>query len=183
MKKIIAFVLFALFVVQASAQENSITLSGGYAFADVEEWNINATGWRINGLYEYRPNEGKLAHGFSIGYVNLSAEMIESVNTINYKINSWPIYYAPKFLIGSGNVKGFIKAAIGWQFSHLERTGALASLDDNDAGFTGGGGAGLRYDINDKIFVSGEYELLWMSNSFYKDGLLNTASLGLGFKF
>jgi opacity protein-like surface antigen len=144
---------------------------------------VNATGWRINGLYEYRPNEGKLAHGISIGYVNLSAEVTESVNTVSYKIGSWPIYYAPKYLFGSGNIKGFVKAAIGWQFSNLERTALFTTLEDNDAGFTGGGGAGLAYDINDKIFINAEYELLWMSNSFYKDGLLNTASLGIGFKF
>nr|HPM31487.1 hypothetical protein [Chryseolinea sp.] len=57
------------------------------------------------------------------------------------------------------------------------------SLEDNDAGFTGGGGAGASFFFNEKLFLTGEYELIWMTNSFYKDGWLNTASVGLGIKF
>jgi hypothetical protein len=86
-------------------------------------------------------------------------------------------------LFGSDKVKGFIKGALGYQISKIERSGSFSNLEDNDAGFVGGGGAGIAYQINEKVFLSAEYELLWMANSFYRDGLLNTASLGIGFKF
>jgi hypothetical protein len=181
MKKIILITACTLFAIAGWSQENRITLSGGYSFANIEDTEVKATGWRINAVYEFNPEGGKFAHGLSVGYVNISGEETQSITT-TYDIGAWPIYYAPKFLFGSDKAKGFVKGAIGWQFSNLERSGALI-LEDNDAGFTGGGGAGLMYNLSEKIFLSAEYELLWLSNSFYKDGWLNTASVGLGIKF
>lgn len=183
MKRVSTVLVFTLLVTLGYCQENMVTLSGGYTFATIEDTDVKTTGWRINGLYEYNSSGGKWAHGISFGYVSLSGESKELLQSNKYDINSWPIYYAPKYLIGSKSFKGFIKGAIGWQFSHLERSGTIGSLENNDSGFTGGGGAGLKYDLNEKIFLSAEYELLWLSNSFYNDGWLNTASLGLGIKF
>jgi hypothetical protein len=183
MKKIIAVAAFALLASQAFAQENMVTLNGGYSFANVEDHDVNVTGWRISGVYEFNPLGSKFAHGLSVGYVSLSGEGKENLYTITYDISSWPIYYAPKFLFGGEKAKGFIKGAIGYQFSKLQRTGEFVEATDNDAGFTGGGGAGVSYFFNEKFFLTAEYELIWMSNSFYKDGWLNTASVGLGIKF
>jgi hypothetical protein len=178
MKKLILFLILIVFATIGYAQENAITISGGYAFANIEDNDNNGTGWRINALYEYNPGGGNWAHGFSLGYVSIKAEG----NNVKSESGSWPIYYAPKYMFGSEKVKGFIKGAIGYQISKLERTAVLI-IEDNDAGFVGGGGVGIAYNINEKVFLSAEYELLWMSNSFYVDGLLNTASLGIGFKF
>jgi Outer membrane protein beta-barrel domain len=183
MKKTITVFAFVLLTTLLYSQENRITLSGGYVFANVEDTDVNGTGFRINGLYEYNPEGGKWAHGFSVGYVGLSAEGTEGLQTVQYDIGSWPLYYAPKYLFGSENFKGFIKGAIGMQFSSFERTAALTTISDSDLGFTGGGGVGAHYFFNDKIFLTAEYELLWMSNSYYKDGLLNTASAGIGIRF
>lgn len=80
-------------------------------------------------------------------------------------------------------LKGFIKGAIGAHFSSLKRSGPLGELSDNDFGFAGGAGLGGSYFINEKIFLNAEYELLWLSNAYYVEGLLNTASLGIGFRF
>jgi hypothetical protein len=164
-------------------QENLITLSGGYVFANIEETDVNGTGFRINGLYEFNPMGGKWAHGFSVGYIGLSGEGTDTFQTTEYDVNSWPLYYVPKFLFGKESFKGFIKGALGWQFSGIKRTTQLTTISDNDSGFVGGGGLGIQYYFNEKIFLSAEYELLWMSNSFYRDGLLNTASLGIGIRF
>lgn len=183
MKKSITVLVFMLLTGLAFSQENIITLSGGYAFANIEDSDVNTTGWRINGLYEYNQAGGNWAHGFSFGYVSLSAESTESLQTTKYDINTWPFYYAPKYLFGGESFKGFIKGAVGWQISNFERYGTVATFSDSDTGFVWGGGVGAQYFFNEKIFLSAEYELLWMSNSFYKDGLLNTASLGIGFRF
>lgn len=183
MKKTITVLVFAMLTTLVYSQENLITLSGGYVFANIEDTDINGTGFRINGLYEYNTTGGKWAHGFSVGYIGFSAEGTEGLQTAQYDITSWPIYYAPKYLFGSEKFKGFIKGAVGFQFSSLERTAALVIVSDKDSGFTGGGGVGAQYFFNEKIFLSAEYELLWMSNSFYRDGLLNTASLGIGIRF
>jgi hypothetical protein len=183
MKKTITVLAFAISTTLAWSQENSITLSGGYVFANVEDTDVNGTGFRINGLYEYNQAGGKWAHGFSVGYMGLSAERTDALQTTSYDINTLPLYYQPKYLFGGKRFKGFIKGAIGWQISKIERTTSLSTISDNDTGFLGGGGVGVHYLFNKKVFLSAEYELLWMGNSFYKDGLLNTASLGIGFRF
>ncbi len=183
MKKSITLLAFVILTTVAYSQENMITLSGGYVFANVIDTDVSATGFRINGLYEYNRAGGKWAHGFSVGYIGLSAEITESLQTATIDINTWPLYYAPKYLFGGENFKGFIKGAIGLQFSNFERYGTLSTISDSDTGFVGGGGAGAQYYFNEKIFLSAEYELLYMGNSFYKDGLVNTASLGIGFRF
>jgi opacity protein-like surface antigen len=50
-------------------------------------------------------------------------------------------------------------------------------------GVTLGGGLGLIYNVSEKIFLSAEYELLYLTNTFYEHNLTNTATAGIGFKF
>lgn len=49
MKKSITLLVFAMLTTLAYGQENRITLSGGYVFANVEDTDVNTTGFRING--------------------------------------------------------------------------------------------------------------------------------------
>jgi hypothetical protein len=181
--KPLMIIVLALFSITAWSQENRFTLSGGYAFANVEEVDVNTTGFRINGLYEYNPGSGKVSHGFSFGYIGTNADVAGTVGTNKYKINAWPIYYAPKLVFGQGSAQGFIKGALGMQFSNLNRTGALTDLEDNDYGFYGGASVGFMKSFGEKMFVNVEYEWAYMSNSFYKDGFMNSAMLGIGYKF
>lgn len=183
MKKPILFLALLLFSSLAWSQENAFTLSGGYVFANLEEADTDANGFRINGLYELSPLDGNFSHGFSFGYIGTKAEhTVLSTNT-TYKINSWPIYYAPRLSFGEKSLKGFIKGAIGMQFSGIKRTGVLSEGNDRDSGFYGGLGAGCTKTINDKMFVKLEYEWAYLSNSFYRDGFMNSLMLGVGMKF
>lgn len=179
MKQNLILITLLFLSLGAWAQENAITLGGGYAFATIEDTDKQATGYRINGLYEYNPVGGKFAHGFSFGYIGLSA----TENSITSKVNSFPIYYAPKFMFGSDKFKGFIKGALGMQFASLKREGPLLDVSDSDFGFYGGGGAGAMFFLNEKIFLSAEYEIAWLSNGYYKDGWVNSINGGIGFKF
>jgi hypothetical protein len=85
-------------------------------------------------------------------------------------------------MFGNDKIKGFIKGALGMQYAWLKREG-VASISDNDFGFYGGGGAGIMIFIKENIFINGEYEIAWASNNWYKDGWINTAGGGIGFKF
>lgn len=183
MKNYLILAALTLLSLTALSQENRFTLGGGYAFANVEEVDADATGFRINGLYEYVPSGGKVAHGFSVGYIGTSAEYSKTGQSNDYKINSWPIYYAPKLMIGQGSAQGFIKGALGMQFANLTRTGTLGSLEANDIGFYGGASVGFMKSFGEKMFINLEYEWAYLSNSYYKDGFMNTAMLGVGFKF
>ena len=174
MKKHIFILFLILLSVKAISQENMITLSGGYSFAKIDEHDTKGTGWRINGLYELNPMGGNFAHGVSFGYISLSASEGIGSQTIKSSVNSFPIYYAPKYMFGSEKIKAFVKGALGMQFAGLKREG-LISLSDNDFGFYGGGGAGIMIFLKENIFINAEYEIAWASNSWYNDGWINTA--------
>ena len=182
MKKNILIICLILLSMKAISQENAFTLSGGYSFSNLEAKDIKGTGWRINGLYELNPMSGNFAHGFSVGYISLAASDGVGSQTIDYKINSFPVYYAPKVMFGSEKIKLFIKGALGMQFAGLKKDG-LVSFSDHDFGFYGGGGAGIMIFLKENIFINGEYEIAWASNSWYNDGWINTAGGGIGFKF
>lgn len=184
MKKLSLIILLALLTVAGFSQENVVTISSGYSFANIEDTDVSADGWRINGSYEFNPAEGDVAYGISLGYINLKASSEAGISdTADYKIETMPIFFAPKYLFGKDKIKGFIKGAIGLQKSWLEREGPAIILEDNDWGFYAGFGAGANYFINEKLFLGLEYEIAWLTNSYYKDGWMNSAMLGIGMKF
>ena len=182
MKKHIFVLFLGLLSFKAFSQENMVTISGGYSFANIEDTDVKGAGWRINGLYELNPMGGMLAHGISIGYINLSAsETVLQEEVIN-TIGSLPVYYAPKVMFGNAKIKGFIKGALGFQYAWLKRE-AIVTITSKDFGFYGGGGAGIMLFLKENIFINAEYEIAWASNNSYKDGWISTAGGGIGFKF
>jgi hypothetical protein len=183
MKRIYLILILSCLALYSFAQENGVIISGGYSFATIENSDTKVPGWRINGVYEYNPLQGPWAFGIAIGYMGLStSETVVGSGTVDYKIGTVPIYFAPKFLFGNDKIKGFIKGAIGTQNSHFTRTG-IVEVTSHDWGFYGGGSAGVNLYLSDMFFLSAEYELAWLSNTSYKDGLMNSAMLGIGVKF
>jgi hypothetical protein len=167
----------------AFCQENMVTLSGGYAFANVEDADENATGFRINGLYEFNPGGGNWAYGISVGYIRTTADVDILQSQSKYTISSWPIYFAPKFLFGKASAKGFVKGALGWQWSGIDRTGPALQVDRNDSGFYAGAGVGFMKTFNEKFFINLEYEWAYMANAYYREGMMNSIMGGIGMKF
>jgi len=183
MKKTIFLLSMTILSLTAVAQDNMFTISGGYALAKPENYDDNATGYRINGLYEYRPNEGVLAHGFSFGYIHSSATVESILESKDITINSLPLYYAPKLLFGKDKLKGFVKGALGGHFSNYTTTGSLAEIKGSDFGVFLGLGAGAMYFLNEQWFLNLEYEWDFVGNSYYNDGFVQTFQLGIGSKF
>ena len=184
MKYALLLSMLIVLSLSAQAQENWITISGGYAFAEIEDSEVKPTGWRINLSYEKNAYEGNMAHGVVVGYISTETSVSSGIGqlTDDYKLNSWPIYYMPKFLFGGSSFKGFIKGAIGLHYSNYTRTTPLLLIEDDGAGFYGGAGAGAMITIN-KIFISAEYEWAFASNTNYRNGFMNSAMLGIGIKF
>jgi hypothetical protein len=189
MKKYILTLFFTLLAFGVLSQANLVTISGGWAFVNVDasdvledDPNVKTSGWRINGLYEYNPNEGQFAYGAAIGYVSVKANDASGLDTVEYKVSTLPVYFAPKYMFGSNRTKGFIKLAIGVQSSNLKRTGPSGTLEGKDFGFYGGGGAGLMLFVYEKVFFDVEYEIAYMTNAYYRNGLLQSVMVGLGVK-
>ena len=168
------------------SQENSITLSGGYAFANIEDIDEGTSGWRINLLYEYTPYGGHFSHGIAFGFIRTEKTVAKSGDTDSeFKAGHWPVYYAPKYAFGKNAFRPFVKGAVGWHFSDYDKTGPLGGqVDSGDSGFYGGLGAGLMVKPGgDKVLVNLEYEWAYLGNSFYKDGFINSIMLGIGIMF
>lgn len=165
------------------AQESNFTIGGGYVFTNLDEVDQDATGFRINGLYEFNPTEGMLAHGLAIGYVRTTASNTVNAQTSDYTLSNLPVYYAPKLLFGSESFKVFLKGELGFHYSGYKRTGELTSVDVWDFGFYGGAGAGIMKTIGSKFFINAEYEWAYLANSTYRDGFVNTIMGGIGFRF
>ena len=183
MKRSIFFISMILFAVTAAtAQENLASIYGGYAFANIEGTDTNASGYRISGLYEFNPNEGILSHGLAFGYIGTTADSTGAQGA-EFKLNTWPIYYAPKVMLGKGKVKFFVRGALGIHFSSYKRVAEATETSVNDMGFYGGVAVGGMFFVKDNIFLNIEYEWAYLSNSWYTDSFINTANLGLGFKF
>ena len=183
MKRTIIFLGLLTFVVLTGwTQENMATITGGYAFANMEGTDTNASGFRVNGVYEFNPNGGKLSHGLSIGYIGTSADST-GIQGAEFKLNSWPIYYAPKLMFGKGKFKFYVKGALGIHFSSYKRIAEATETTTTDMGFYGGASVGAMIFVKENIFLNAEYEWAYLSNSFYTDGFINTANFGLGFKF
>jgi hypothetical protein len=183
MKRTIIILLIAFCSFKIMAQESNFTFGGGYVFANLEDVDQNATGFRINGLYEFNPTEGMLAHGVSVGYLRTTASNTVNSLTSQYTFSNFPMYYAPKLLFGSESFKGFLKGALGFHYSGYKRTGDVISVDTWDFGFYGGAGAGIMKIINERIFINAEYEWAYLSNTSYRDGFINTIMGGIGFRF
>jgi hypothetical protein len=181
-KKFIFLLVLILVSLKIMAQENMVTISGGYAFANVADIDLNGTGWRVNGMYEFNPAGSKFSHGISFGYITVSATEGTEPDYIKYTVNSLPLYYAPKWLFGKEKIKGFVKGALGIQFASIKREG-MSNLDDNDFGLYAGVGAGGMFFLKENIFLDVEYELAYVSNTWYKNKMMNTISGGIGFKF
>jgi hypothetical protein len=68
------------------------------------------------------------------------------------------------------------------QFSWLKREG-IVNLSDNDMGFYLGAGGGIMLYLKENVFLNAGYDFAWITNSWYADGLLHSATGGIGFRF
>jgi hypothetical protein len=184
MKKPLLVIAMILLATGAWAQESMFTVSYGWANLNPEESDKSADGFRINGLYEFNPTQGKIAHGLNIGYVLTKYEQSTQATTTDFSFRSWPVYYAPKVLLGnSDKFKGFLKGALGVHFSKYSSEGPALSLESNGTGFYGGLGAGGILFLQENLFLNLEYEWAYQTNYYTGNAFLNTAQLGIGFRF
>ena len=82
-----------------------------------------------------------------------------------------------------GQLKIFIKGALGTHISKYKRSGFLGELSSSDMGFYGGLGAGIMINLSDKVFINAEYEWAYVSNYYYDGGFVNSAMGGIGMRF
>ena len=182
MVRILLFIL-KIGIYSSAASEGMFTLSYGDVSTDLENANVDPSGWRINATFETLPSSKNVVHGLTIGYIETTADVTVSGQTTNYKLETIPFYYAPKMLFGKGAFKGFLKGALGLHLSDYKRSGALGDISANDTGFYGGASAGAMLMLGQKAFINAEYEWAYVSNTYYQEEEVSSAMVGIGVKF
>jgi opacity protein-like surface antigen len=179
MKKASFVLLVALMAVQARAQENFAILQGGYSTGWGNVSGTQPTGFKINVAWEFQPTGDRWTIGGSLGYLRLSG----SESGSDYGLSTIPICAVSRIMFGSESFKFFVRGQLGTHISTVSYSGALVSLSDTQMGLAGGLGGGVMFFPSERMFLSADYEWLWLSNAFANTGSIGSAALGVGFRF
>jgi outer membrane protein W len=182
MKTLLFAAGFALVSFAAFSQPGSFILSGGWATAHPDNSNDSFSGYKIGGQWEKTMGINPWAVGAAVNYLHFKESGTGAVN-LTKKYYSIPVTFYGKYLIGKDKkLQGYLKAAGGFQFSGIRLENQNSDTKDNDIGFALGTGAGVYYTLSEKMFFNVDYEFLYLTNSWYNNGIVNSVSLGLGFK-
>jgi hypothetical protein len=183
-------ILFSLNPLQAQHKAGSrlLILNVGFTAASPEDNDNDLHGNTFSLNYESSNLDGNLAGGVSIAYMVTSADSTTAsggtanrLNSVSY--NTLPVIFYGRYMFGPDQLRGYIGAGFGIQFSNARFYTDNVQTNGTDSGVLIGGMAGLNYFFNDKIFINGNYNLSWLSNSFYRDGMVHNFTVGLGFQF
>jgi hypothetical protein len=165
----------------AQFQINSMNLafSGGWSLMNIEESSNSVNGFEIGGHFEHTSINGKWAFGAALSFVRVT----DDVGSDRALYSSTPFTFQTKYLFGSLDTKGFIKANLGIHSSKVEWNGTRRDIKNWDHGFVVGGGAGVNQYLSQTVYIIVAYDIKWLQNSYYNNGLLHTFSAGLGFQF
>ena len=183
-KLLFLMLLIAVLTTTASAQFKNwsqlISFNGGYAMMDGESTDNTMNGYAFNITYEQVNMYGEFSTGVLVSYLAGHDEDEDNNRRINYQ--SIPILLQSKIFFGSERTKGYLQAGIGIQFSRIEFTGEKLLLQNGDSGFVLGLGLGGLLFTDEKLFINLAYNLSFMTNSYYRDGIVHLFKFGIGFQ-
>lgn len=174
-------VLLFTFLTESICQSRNMVVSGGWATVKPDGTDNAIHGFKIGGLYEFGLN-GHWAVNGSLSFVHFKEDAEGGAALVANTYQSWPFLINGKYLVGKNNVQGYIKGAAGLQISKVKLESQSTELKDHDVGLALGTGVGLNITLSEKLFLQTEYEFLYQTNSFYKNGTISQVTLGLGFK-
>jgi hypothetical protein len=159
-----------------------ISASGAYTIFTVEDTNETIDGGGFQLGYEISNVQGNFAFGGGLGYM----VGLEDVDDGQIRYSTLPFWLYGKFLFGPEKAKFFIPLALGYQISERQISGDIFSIQDTyhnwDSGISLGTGIGINYYFSEKICGIFSYNLQFLSNRYYKEGLAHVFNFGLGFQ-
>ncbi len=179
---LIAFLSTILIGSRASAQleegASIIQAGGGWSSVIIASNSETAKGYIINASYE-NWLVAPVGIGGSVHYMHVRQENDRGIA----EGTSLPIFLDAKYYFGKSRLRIFVVGSAGFQFSwrKLESPENGNEGSDHDAGFAAGFGTGLVYNVKPGILLNLNYNLYWMKNAYYSNGIANTVSLNVGF--
>jgi hypothetical protein len=179
---LILILLFTVGLPELQAQTSNLILSGGWATVQPEDEDEATNGFKIGVQYEFEVADRWLIGG-SLSFLSFKSESSGTSASTQSTYQTWPFTPYAKYRIGkSETIHGYVKGVAGMQISSLKREGQQTEIKDHDVGLAIGPGAGIVVPLSEKLFLVADYEFLYVTNSFYNDGIINQVSLGLGIR-
>jgi len=168
------------FDVNAQLEEGAsiIQAGGGWSSVIISSNSETANGYIINASYE-NWLVAPVGIGGSIHYLHVTQENDKGAG----EGTSLPLFLDAKYYFGKSRLRIFVIGSAGFQFSWRKLKAADGGNEgsDHDAGFAAGFGTGIVYNVNPGILLNLNYNLYWMKNAYYSNGIANTVSLNVGF--
>lgn len=185
---VVALIGAATAQAQVEPGDGILTVSFGYSLAHTAASNDEVTGTRIGLAYEKLDWSAPGSFGFAIGYSSVQGE--DDVQPVSSRsrtsTESVPLYLGGKYWLGKSKIQGYLGVALGMYISWLEVTNAQTGekiSTDTTTGFGLGIPLGGTWSLGPTLLISANYTLNWLwDNEFFKDDLLHTVNLGLGFR-
>jgi hypothetical protein len=186
---VILVLLIGLNLAQAQHKPGSSILlfNVGFVSTSPEYSDDDLSGNTFMFSYETSNLDGNMAGGVSIGYMSTSADSVagegskvERANTVSFGV--FPILLYGRYMFGSEKFKGYLGAGFGIQFSNATFATENVQGEAYDSGFLLSGMAGANYFISEKILINANYNISWLANSYFQDGIVSNFAIGLGFQ-
>ena len=167
---------------QFKAGSGLISASGAYTIFSVEDTDATIDGGGFQIGYESSISQGNFAFGGGLGYLVGS----EDIDNGQIRYSTLPFWLYGKFLFGPEKAKFFVPLALGYQISERQISGEVFTIQDTyynwDSGISLGTGIGINYYFSEKICGIFSYNLQFLNNRYFKEGLAHVFNFGLGFQ-
>ena len=165
------------------SQTKSFILTGGWAAALPNYSDASINGFKLGGQWEKANIQEHYGWGIEADYINFTQTGPKPAANSQNRYHTIPLTFYGKYLIGNDKLQGYAKVGGGFQFSKISSETPSVYLSDHDFGIALTAGAGVYYTLTEYLYLNVDYGFLYISNSTYNSGMINSVSLGVGFKY
>jgi hypothetical protein len=182
MKKHLLFLSCFTMATITYSQTKSFILTGGWAVALPNYSDASVNGFKVAAQWEKASIEDHLGWGIEADYISFKQFGSKPVANSTNKYRTIPLTFYGKYLIGNDKIQAYAKAGAGIQFTRISSENPSVFVSDNDFGIALTTGAGIYYTLSEYLSLNLDYGFLYVTNSSYNSGMVNSASLGIAFK-
>jgi opacity protein-like surface antigen len=182
MKKYLIFLLCLTVSIATFSQTSSFILTGGWAVALPNYSDVSVNGFKIGGQWEKANIQEHLGWGIEADYINFSQTGPKPTANSKNRYHTIPLTFYGKYLIGNDKLQAYAKAGGGFQLSKISSETPSLYASDNTFGIALTAGAGVYYTLTEYLYLNVDYGFLYITNTSYNNGMINSVSLGVGFK-
>ena len=172
-------ILLFLGIQSAIAQQSLTIIQGGWA-AVVDQYPVSSSGYRFAAGWELLPTEQKWTLGAVVGKSEITGTRVAFGTARPFRLTSIPFCVVSRVMFGGERFNIFVRAGMGAHASTV--TYQNPTISETRWGMSAITSAGVLYWFSQKIFIGGDYEWLWLSNTHPNLGTIGIVSLSSGLR-